>query len=85
MTPTPVHTPGPQRHACFSASRSGSAAAQAVGSPPSLSPFSEWWTCSKVICVLTVTHAPPMCPQLPGKTQETQRPFRSLTGIHVPG
>lgn len=70
MTPTPVRTPGPQRRTCFSASRLGSAAAQAVGSPPSLSPFSEWWTCSKVICVLAVTHVQ-VCPQLPGKTQKT--------------
>lgn len=48
---------GHSERTCFSAFRLGSAAAQAVGSPPSLSPFSEWWTCLKVICVLAVTHA----------------------------
>lgn len=52
---------------CFSASRLGSAAAQAVGSPPSLWPFSEWWICLKVICVLAATHVHGY-PQPPGKT-----------------
>lgn len=40
--------PEPPQHTCPSLSRSGSVAARAVGSPPSLLPFSAWWTRSKV-------------------------------------